>query len=461
MSARIATPPPERVRRRTRLSLTAVLAVVLPVATIGGLSLVHPELEQPTGGPPAESPLTLVSLTCPGAGGGESILGVGSADGVAGKIELSTPPELATLTVPQRGVVEAEADRAGAARAKGDLAPGLVAARISSDLAAASACWVPQPETWFTGLGAAARHASIIELVNPDPGPAVADIELASSRGPVDAPSLRGITVAGGTSVRLNLAELTPIRGELAAHVAVSRGRLGSFVTDTFDFLGAGGSSTDWLPRQAPGETALLPGLAAGTGVRTLVVANPGETEVRVGVKVLTEDAAFTPSDFRDLEVPPGSVVRVAMADVIDPAMEDGAVGLALEADGPITAALRSLVDGDLSFAVPVVPLDSPSGLVLPDGSADVIIGSEGVGVVKVVATTEAGKVKTKKVELAPGRVVTVALPPDAVLVTVSAERAAFWGVVVTTGAASSSTVLPLTSLVRSGVVPDVRPVLP
>ena len=50
---RIALPPPERVARgiRERLNLTAVLAVVLPLLTVGALALVQPPAAPSTSHP--------------------------------------------------------------------------------------------------------------------------------------------------------------------------------------------------------------------------------------------------------------------------------------------------------------------------------------------------------------------------------------------------------------------------
>jgi hypothetical protein len=56
------------------------------------------------------------------------------------------------------------------------------------------------------------------------------------------------------------------VRGELSAHVVVSRGRLGVYAADTFDELGRGDAGTDWLAAQEPGIDLLLLGLPTGTG---------------------------------------------------------------------------------------------------------------------------------------------------------------------------------------------------
>ena len=125
----------------------------------------------------------------------------------------------------------------------------------------------------------------------PTPGPALADVTVLGPTGPLDVPRLRGVAVPGRSSVRLDLASVAPRRGELTLRVATSRGRLSATVLDSVDELGAGRRSQDWLAAQsAPSTDNLLLGLPAGAGTRTLLVANPGDDEVRVQLKVVSDE---------------------------------------------------------------------------------------------------------------------------------------------------------------------------
>ena len=96
-------------------------------------------------------------------------------------------------------------------------------------------------------MGARPAHSSVVELVNPDPGPAIADLTIHAPSGPLDVSDLRGIRVPGRSSVELDLATIIPRRTELGLHVLVSRGRLTSSVLDTVDRLGTGPFATDWI----------------------------------------------------------------------------------------------------------------------------------------------------------------------------------------------------------------------
>jgi hypothetical protein len=459
---RIALPPPERVARglRARLDVTALLALVLPIATIGALLLVHPADPVDTRQAPEETALALSVLACPSSITRTREVSVASATGLAGTVEVAPVGEA------DAAAVDLEADQpatvspgrgAATVRATDDLAPALLAARNDAGPASAG-CMTPRPEQWFTGLGAAARHSSVLELVNPDSGPAVADITLIGARGPVDAPSLRGITVPGGSSLRLDLARETPLRGELSAQVVVSRGRLGAFAVDSYDQLGRGAAGVDWVAPQVPNTDLLLLGLPAGGGSRDLMIANAGDDEVRAVVRVVTKDSTFRPQGLQDVRVPPQSVGRVALSAILGEAVSDGAVGIQVEATHPVTATLRSFVAGDLSHSVPLTAFAEPTQAILPEGRGTVLLSSSAVGSAEVVARTADGDERVREVDLVPGRTVSVRLPEDAVLVEVTPTVGVRGSVVVTK---EGATVIGLRELIRTDLVPGLRPALP
>jgi hypothetical protein len=296
-------------------------------------------------------------------------------------------------------------------------------------------------------------------LVNPDPGPAVADVTVLGARGAVDAPSLRGITVPGGRSLRLDLAREIPLRGELAARVAVSRGRLGVYAADSFDQLGSGDAGVDWLAAQQPDTSLTLLGLPTGRGSRSLVVANDGENEARVVVRVVTKDAAFRPESLDEVRVPPGTVRRVALSSILGSAVKDGAIGVQVEATRPVTATLRSFVDGDVSHTVPLPPVTDATQVVVPEGQGIVLLAADEVGSAEVVSQLADGGRKVAAVDLAPGRTAVVRLPRGAVLAQVTPTGAPVRGVLVVQD--QGAAVIGLHELVRTGLVPDLRPALP
>ena len=341
---------------RRRVTPAIVLAVLVPLLTLGALALVRTEQPRVAARPPELTVLTRVSLGCPSAAGSDSReLAVGSAlateDGEVAVDVLGSGGAPQPLDLRPGRVSSTQVPEAAVVTGEDDAAPGLLAARLGDG--AATACGPPLPEAWFPGVGARPAHASVIELVNPDPGPAIADLTILAPSGPLDVPAVRGIRVPGRSSIPLDLARIIPRRTELAVQVVVSRGRLVSSVLDTVDALGTGPSSSDWLtPQGRPVATGVLLGLPSGPGSRRLTIANGGDDETRVQVRVISPESTFQPEGLGEIRIPPGSVQSVSLDAVLGPEIAAGATGLLIEATHPVSAGLRSDVRDDLTHAV-------------------------------------------------------------------------------------------------------------
>ena len=345
------------------------------------------------------------------------------------------------------------------------LAPGLVGARFGGGgEVAALSCPTTAPDEWYTGVGAGARHDSVLELVNPDAGPAVADVTVYAGAGPVDVPELRGVSVPGHSSVRLDLGQVAPRRGELALHVVTSRGRLGTSVMDSSDELGArpvepglaaGPAGTDdRQPSPGPAGT--------GAGARLLTLVNPGDSEARASVKFVSEKSVFAPEGIDEVRVPPQGVARVSLSTALQSAIADGVVGVEVTSSAPVTATLRTFADGDLSHTVGGPPMRSGT-------SAHRAVGPEegrarrgrrpSARSPSSPARPRARSCDSTRADLQPGRGTVVTVPPNATLVSVVPERTSVTGSVIVSGAGAA--VVPLVDPLVSGLVPDVRPGLP
>lgn len=451
------TPATGRVRSRRRLDVTTVLAVALPLLTVGALAFVRPDVSTPAATPPEETALTRAVVICP-TGAAEASLA--SSNEAAGTVDYVLGDRDGSADVTGTGVTEVTGGEGPlVARAEGELAPGLVAGRFESPLAAAE-CRGPAPDQWFTGLGAGARHTSVIELVNPDAGPAVVDATLYGVSGIVDAPELRGVAVPGRGVVRLPLADLVPRRDELAVHLTTSRGRVTASLRDRFQQLGTGGAAEDWLRAQdAPATSNLLLGLPTGTGQRTLVMVNPGDDETRARVRLVTDRSVFVPAGLEEeVVLAPQSVTRVSLTELMRGDAGDGALGLLVDAPEPITATVRTYADGDLSHAVPGAPFSAPTTALVPTGDKQVVLAeATKAGTVTVTSRTADGKVVgTEEIEVVSGRGYVVDVPRRAVLLTVTPRRTDVAGSVVVTG--DGATVIRLREHVTSGLIGAVRP---
>jgi hypothetical protein len=443
-----------------RPDVTVVLAVLLPLLTVAALLLVRPGTPERATDPPERADLTRSTIVCPGGATRTSLSTMSETSGQVsvrvGEATDETTVDLtprATATVRGEGPGEAPVVVTG----EGALAPGLVGGVVASPLAAA-ACREPVSDQWFTGVGAGARHSSVLELVNPDAGPAVVDATLVGQNGIVDAPALRGVAVPARGVVRIDLATTIPRRDELSLRVTTSRGRVSAAVRDHYDQLGAGAEARDWLPAQpAPDTTNLLLGLVPGSGQRNLVLTNPGPDETRAAVQVVTKDSVFTPRGVEDIIVTPESVSRVSLSTLLPKDALRDAVGLVVTSPAPLTSTVRSFVDGDLSHAVPGVPVTS-STVLTPTGRKEVVLaGAEAAGTVTVVATDESGRqLRKQRVDVTAGRGFTVSVPPETALVEVTARGTSVVGSVIVTG--DGAAVLPLTQLVRDSLVARVRP---
>lgn len=455
-SRRAARARPSRV-----LDVTVVLAVLLPLLTGGAVLLTRTETPALPDRSPVEAALGAASVVCPGLA---SPALVTTASGESGTVVAGAGDDESEVEVAPDRLGEASdlGDRPVVVRAEDALAPGLVAGRYAAGPLRVAECAAPAPEQWFTGVGAGAGHSSVLELVNPDNGAAVADVVVTGRAGIAEAPELRGVAVPGRSSVRLDLAELLPRRDELSLHVTTQRGRVFSAVLDRVDELGAGDAAEDHLPPQAEPATSLtLLGLPAGTGPRTLLVANDGDSEVRATLRVLDERSVFAPEGLEDVRVPPQSVARVQLGATLGPLVADGALGLVVDATGPVTATLRSFVGGDLAHAVPTTGVESTTVAAVPPGRKRLVLtGATSTGVVEVVARDASGaQLAAKRVEVSPDRGFAVGLPARAVHLTVTPQRTPVVAAVV--AATGGAGVVRLHELVRSSLVPDVRPGLP
>ncbi len=440
-----------------RPSPLTLLAVAIPLLTVAALALVRPADPPTTTFPPTSAPLDRTTAVCPPRLPGADDLRIGSSGLVSGDVALRIGRTADTETLTS-GVGARSERRYVVVNGSADLAAGLVATR--SGAGSAVGCDPPVPERWFTGLGASAEHSSTLTLVNPDKGPAVADVLVWDGTGPVDAPSLRGVRVPGGGSASFDLSVVTPNRDALALRITVSRGRLGSSVVDVIDPVGRQQPVREWLPGQAaPAATSYVAGVGTTEADRTLTLANPGDSEVRVALKLVSGESEFAPSGVEEITLAPASVSEVDLGRVLRGRTAEDVQALRLEATGPVTASLRTQTADDLALSAAGPTVTGSSAVALPAGSKRLVVtGASGPGVVLLEAWDEDGAavVRERRVELDPATAARIRLPDEAVLALVTLERT---GAVVSLEVSDRGlSVLPLTQLETTSEVPDVRP---
>ncbi|KAA1421057.1 hypothetical protein F0U44_01645 [Nocardioides humilatus] len=419
-----------------KLDVLVVLGVLLPLGVAGSLAVVDGDDPAPyPDSPPSSARLTDASLVCAASGSSTAgdVLVTRVPDMRGGQVAVRVA-DGAARSLGERRSVDVKSGRLTTIATDGDVvvrgkdaaAPGLVAGRTGEARAAAE-CRAPAFDEWYVGIGAAAKQSSTIELVNPDGGPAVVEIALYGRHGLVEEEELHGIQVPGNGVVRLDLSQVTPRRGTLAAHVTVVRGRVVTTVRHTYDPLGRGTPRIDFLPAQAePSVDNLLLGVPAD-GRGEVNIFNPGDSEVRATVRVVSDSAVFTPAGLDDVVVPPGSVRQVLLSQVLTKAAREGALGLEVVAAQPVVTSVR-LLGEDLGLIAPVVPIaeDEPETTIVPAGPKLLVLaGASGPGSVRITATDAQGKVLVdgKRVEIGADRGVSVKLPDAVVAVTVQASN--------------------------------------
>ena len=451
-----------------QLSPALVLAVVAPLLTALALVVQAPADSQRVtpDRAPATEPLTAQSIACPAAISGTSTLVLATGGKPEGAGELSfratgggraRPVDLtrlryADVPAPRVPVIITGTDA---------LAPGLFAGRFGAASApAAGECVAPVGERWFVGVGAGGDHTSKLQLVNPDVGPAVADVSLWSLDGPLDEVQSRGLTIAGGASTLLDLERLAPHRRDLAMRVTVSRGRLAATVSDSYTFTGVD-ASLDWIPTTAaPATSQLLPGLVRKADERTLVLVNPGEDEGRVTLQVVGAKSTFTPTALKEIRVPAGRVVETDLTRSLARALAREDASLLVTSTVPVAAGMHSVVDGDLVHNVALSPTAGTSGAMVPARGDNTLLvsaagGSSGAVSISFVGT--AGKTRRIGVQAGTSRAVRIPAGTVAVLVQSDVTLSA----AVRTVRSSGASLLPLRPLVTEQLIPAVRPAWP
>lgn len=409
--------------RERRIDVLVALAILLPAVVALSVGLIGSE-DDPTLGarPPATAALTTATVVCPSgvsAGGTVRVTrvpGVPGGDLTVGDDTVAVEPGASVAVPAPDGPVVLDGE--------GSAAPGIAAGR--DDALAVPECRAPSYDEWLVGVGASARYATTVELVNPDDSDAVVDLALHGEDGPIEEPALRGLEVPANSSRLVDLAAVAPRATTTAAHLTVVRGRVTATARTTWDPLGRGRVTTDFLPADPEASTrSLILGVPAASTQPTLYLANPGDDEVRVTTRLVSGEAVFTPTGAEEVDVPPRSMVAVDLTEVLAGDVAEGVVGIQVDATGPVVSSMSSLVRGDLVLLAPAPELRDPAAAVLPPGARTLLLGGANrTGVVHVVSYDARGTVLAdERVEIGADRADSVPLPSGAVAVSVEARN--------------------------------------
>lgn len=241
-----------------------------------------------------------------------------------------------------------------------------------------SLAWLPCPEPaarwWFVGAGGAENtHDTVFTISNPRPGEASVDIDVFGPGGVVDSPGSRDISIPPHGSRTIDLAKTAPALGNLAVSIRAKRGLVAVSAADRFAPGSIGAYAREWLPQQLlPARSITLAGVPVDRGRSSLMIANPNDVDAVVKVEVIGQTGTFTPEALREFIVGPGSVQTVSLSAVID----GTPLALKITSVQKITASVRSLKDGDTSFATGVRVIRGSTAFAVPDGRTQVLLSS-------------------------------------------------------------------------------------
>jgi hypothetical protein len=454
-----------RRRRTPRFDVVSVLAVVIPLVTVGALALVQKPPVHSTTHPASLTQLTGATVVCPAPVPSSSDAWVATASGASGEVTVRSGSSSATVSLSGEAVTPLPGPGPAVVKGTDALAPGLLGLRAGTAPLTTQDCSIPASDQWFAGVGAGPAHDSVVELVNPDAGPADADITLYGNHS-FSKRQLHGITIPAHRTVSLDLGKIAPKRQLLSAQVQVTRGRLAVHVLDSRTDLVTHEVVREWLPRQAaPSLDNQLLGLPAGPGTRTLQVANPGDDVVRAQVKVITGDTSFTPAGMQPVTIQPGSTTTVAMTKVLAKALADGAIGLQVTADAPVLASVVTDLGKDEALTVPDSVVRSEAATLLPVATgkgatpvkATLYLSADSAGAATVTAYDASGRrLLDQRTGQQQGHTVAVPLPTGTAFLRVKPESTLVRAAVVLAGDGAS--VVPLHELLTQGLVPHIRP---
>lgn len=432
--------PGRRVDTRANLGRTALFGVVVVGLTLGMLTLAG---TTPRGiGRPVEDPsrvrLDQRTFSCAGAIPGATIRSGNLDQGLARAGQTRVPADV---------VVDQE-----------------LAARSFAGLQAKSAgslAWVPCPEPqarwWFVGAGGAAvTHNTVFTISNPRTGTASVDIDVYGPDGLVASPDFRNVPVPSKGRAVIDLARTAPANQNLAVSIVAKRGLVAVTAVDRFAPGSVGRSTREWLPPQSlPATSVTLAGLPSDKQGSTLVVANPNPVDAVVKVQLIGTTGTFSPAGLTEFIVGPASVLSTRLDGVLD----GTPVAMKVTSDRKVTATVRSVKDGDTSFATGVRVLRGGTSFAVPDGSGRLVLSSlRSGGAVRYIAYTASGRATVdKRVTVKAQTSLGVKLPGGTKYVHLYAfEPDLVAGFTVRSGTGTTSA--GVSSAIRSVRLPKVRP---
>ena len=363
------------------------VAVVLLAALVVGVTLTRPEATSGRALRSSSQPVTTTDLVCPNVSGTDSspstftVANVAAAlpGGGHGHVRVRTTPlsgpKAKTTALPSRALnrvrvtsttaptlIEADGRGAGAVVANQSR---LIGGGVLRSLFSAP-CLEPATDWWITGADGRVGYTDTLVLANPGTTLVNLTVSVWSAKGRIEPPKLQSFTVEPKSAQLLNVASYAPDGAFLTLHVHANSGRLVSAVLDR-RVSGITPAGLDWIPpTQPPANDLVVPGYLGGPGSRHLVLADPGDRDATVTLRLATPSGNFAPAGHQTVVVRAGHAADVDLTSSL--AASPGAV--LVHSDQPVTAAgvssagaLNSRDHPDIQWQPAAAPVTGPAVL--------------------------------------------------------------------------------------------------
>lgn len=367
------------------------LAIVLVAALVAAAVVDRPRASRERALRASSLPVTSTSLVCPNISGSDRAPSTMTVANVSAAIPHSVHRSASVRTLPLTGahakastlplhavnrirvtsasgptVVDATGQGAGAVVAdQTRLIPHGVLRGLFS-----SPCLQPATDWWITGADGRVGFTDTLVLANP--GSTIVNLTVTawSLKGPIEPPKLESYTVPANTAQLLPVSQYAPDGALLTLHIHANSGRLVSAVLDR-RVSGIEPTGLEWIPPTLPPSTDLVvPGFLGGIGARHLVLADPGNSDATVTLRLATPSGNFAPAGHQTVVVRAGHSADVDLA----PSLAGAPGAVIVHSDQPVTAAAFSSAGAvnskdhpDLQFQPAATAITGPA--VLPDNT--------------------------------------------------------------------------------------------
>ena len=227
-------------------------------------------------------------------------------------------------------------------------------------------CPGPVDDAWFVGAGAGDGHFSTLVLSNLADTPAVADVRLWGTEGPIASVDGSGITLEPYEVRRIPVVSLAAGEPDVALQVDPTRGSMAAVVLDgrTKSPTGTEAIGSTLAPRRVQ----VVAAATGGARGRTLQLLNPGEQTARVDVDVIGGDGTFAGKGLQAIKVEPGRLREVE----VPTSAGSGRQAYRISSDQPVATTMRhSPNDQDYAVAEATAPIDGRALVPVDAGKVD------------------------------------------------------------------------------------------